>query len=236
MRNKPKRVAIAIALGLALGVASASVAVVSAMAEAPREGYAPDPPALANTKQWFFRVDVKAGKPSITSIIDKNLAKPEPTPRMMGRYALELWVGKELLDRIRFNVPGTGDGPRRDDKNILKRPQLDRINTHFTVRMADNERARFAKLVDRATGDEEIIPWPPGQADAGLIDAVASDAGSSDAGKVDGGKPADGGPADAGFPKGDAAAPPHDAAPAPPWDGNVKPSPWDGGKPTPRAP
>ena len=171
------KLTLASALGLSIGVAALALTV-TALADPPAHGYTPDPSAIAATKQWIFAVDVKAGKISLGPIRTKTLAKPEPTPRIMGRYALELWVGKELLDRVRFNVPGAGDGPLPDEKRVLKRPAMDRINTHFAVRMADNPRATFAKLVDRATGDEKLLPWPPGEdaGDAGKPTEKVSDA------------------------------------------------------------
>jgi hypothetical protein len=191
---------IALALGLVVGVASVAVVSMSALADPPPQGYAPDPAPKGSTKQWLFRIDVKNGKPSLASVRSKELEKPEASPRVMGRYALELWIGKELLDRVRFNVPGAADLPSRDDKSVLKRPAMDRINTHFTVRMADNPRAVALKLVDRATGDELTIPWPPDDEgtwpsrDAGAVSgdagkrAVGGDAGVPlvDAGAVDG--------------------------------------------------
>ncbi len=165
-------------IGLALGVAALQIGTVAALADPPAHGFAPDPPAIAATKQWIFTIDVKAGKISLGAIREKTLAKPEPTPRILGRYALELWVGKELLDRVRFNAPGGGDGPLPDEKRILKRPAMDRINTRFAVRLADNPRATFAKLVDRATGEETVLRWPPGEDLAPLATNSTTDAGS----------------------------------------------------------
>lgn len=170
-------------LGAALPVI---VAVGPAHAEPPKEGWLPDPPVSKSTKHWVFDIDVKSGVVSLGKARAATTPKPEGTPRLMGRYALELFSGRELLDRVRFNVPGMGDAPREDNR-ILKRPTMDRVTTHFSVRIADNPRTNWARVVDRATGDEVYIAWPP--------DEVARPATSASAGP-----PASAGAADAGPP------------------------------------
>lgn len=151
-------------------VGAALPVVLSAQAEPPKEGFLPDPPVSKSTKHWVFDIDVKAGVVSLGKARAATTPKPEGTPRVMGRYALELYSGRELLDRARFNVPGMGDGVR-DDKRVLKRPTMTLITTKFAVRIADNPRANWARVVDRATGDEVYISWPPDEqptaADAG---------------------------------------------------------------------
>lgn len=205
--------------GFALGGAGAWIYGTEAHAEPPREGYPPDPPGRPTADHWTFDIVVKSGDVRIASVRPQKLVRPETTPRLMGRYAIELYIGSELLDRVRFNVPGAGDGPNPDDNRPFKRPKFDRISTKFSVRIADNPRAARARLVDRATGDITNIPWPPGDAvrstDAGLPprDGGSSDGGASDAGDPDGGAkdagPRDAGPKDAGFDAGpfDAARP-----------------------------
>jgi hypothetical protein len=200
-----RRLFVATALGAGLGAAAAVHLVgpiADAFAKPPREGFPPDPPPKANTKQWVFEIIVKQGVPSIGKLTPVTLKKAEGTPRVMGRYALEFYVGNEILDRLRFNVPLGGDGPREgDDQPGRKRPKF-RANTKFFVRMAENTRATRLRFVDRATAETTVFFWPPdgagklklaggdagppadasaAPADAGASDA-ARDAGSSDAG------------------------------------------------------
>lgn len=163
-----------IAVATCAAIAGAALPVVlAARAEPPKEGFLPDPPVTKNTKHWVFDIDVKSGVVSLGKARSATTAKPEGTPRVMGRYAIELYSGRELLDRVRFNVPGMGDGAR-EDKRFLKRPGMDRITTHFSVRIADNARANWARVVDRATGDEVYIAWPPDGSSA----TTPSDAGT----------------------------------------------------------
>jgi hypothetical protein len=183
MKRRPKLL-FALAIGAALSGAALGTSLV-ASADPPKAGYPPDPPVNLATKHWVFTIDVQSGIVSLGPARSATTSKPEGTPRVMGRWAIEIYAGKELLDRVRFNVPGMGDGPHTDDKRILKRPSMDRITTHFDVRIADNPRTTSAKLVDRATGDETPIDWPPdappAQADAGT-DAASDGSAATDAG------------------------------------------------------
>jgi hypothetical protein len=207
MSPKKTRLARWIVAALTASALGAAVPIVlTARAEPPKEGFLPDPPVSKSTKHWVFEIDVKSGVVSLGKAHAATTQKPEATPRVMGRYALEIYSGRELLDRVRFNVPGLGDGPR-DDKRVLKRPSMDRITTHFSVRIADNPRTNWARVVDRATGDEVYIAWPPDApppaADAGPGDASASEptlppgAIMTDAGFIVD-PPADAGPTDGG--------------------------------------
>ena len=131
-----------------------------AASSSPREGFAPDPPPVASKRQWVFTVIAKESVPTIARATEIELKQAEATPRVMGRFALELTVGTELLDRHRFDVPLNGDGPRDRDEAGRKRPQF-RVNTKFFVRMAHHDRATGLRLVDRATGEVTRFAWPP---------------------------------------------------------------------------
>jgi hypothetical protein len=199
--------ALAVVVGLSLGAGS-----FLAFAEPPRAGYAPDPTPRASLKQWVFEVVHSGTKLSIERVRAVAVDRPVATPRMMGRFALELYVGKELLDRVRFNVPLLGEGPAEGPdkpKNPFRRPRFDRVTARLRVQMADNERATYAVLVDRATGEEQRFDWPPGPdgrlqpRTSGLQAVPGSDAGPP---KGDAGWPGDAGPwVDAGWP-GDAGS------------------------------
>jgi hypothetical protein len=197
-----RRLAWAAILGVALGCVGAAAlsmtGVDDAQAGPPREGWPPDPPAKASTRHWVFEIQVKKGEIVLGKVSPVDLEKAEATPRVMGRYALELWVGKELLDRVRFNVPLGGDGPPEPDRPGMKRPEF-RVSTRFFARMAENPRATQLRLVDRATGDVRVFSWPVGSGGVTEIreGAPTADAGKPDAGKPDAGKP-DAGSPDAG--------------------------------------
>jgi hypothetical protein len=131
-------------------------------AGAPATGYLPDPPPLVTKHQWVIDLGYRAGAIVFGGARRIELAKPTGTPRAMGRFALELYIGKELIDRVRFDFPLLGaddyaDSPRRWDSP----PSFERqLSTRAAVVLPHSERATRAVLVDRATGNQWVLPWP----------------------------------------------------------------------------
>lgn len=180
------RVGVSLVLGLALVIGA-----FTALAEPEPGGFAPDPPGHASVKQWVFDVRVQRGRPIIERARAATIAQAAETARVMGRYAIELYVGPELLDRVRFNVPLAGDGAPtpsdRPKKNPFPRPRFDDISTRIRAQMADNPRGAHLALVDRATGSVERFEWPP-EPD-GTLKPIRGSQASADAGPA----PSDGG-------------------------------------------
>lgn len=208
-----RRVFGAALVGLGLGGAGGLAAILGvgpsdARAEPPKEGWPPDPAPIATKKQWIFEIRAAESIPSVVKVSSLELDKNEPTARVMGRWALEFYVGTEILDRLRFNVPLAGDATGEKPGPGKKRPEF-RVNTKFFLRMADNPRTTIVRLVDRATGDIKLFAWPPGK-DGKLVPWVSTAAASAsasasasaapDAGPPDAAPPSDGGAAkDGGF-------------------------------------
>lgn len=133
-----------------------------ALADPPKAGFAPDPPVLASRKQWVFEIAYRGGKATMDRARPLTLASPAGSARMMGRFAVELYVGRELLGRVRFNVPLTAEGPpEKSHRRTFGRPTFENVNTRVKVQIADNPRATYALLVDRATGETQRVAWPP---------------------------------------------------------------------------
>lgn len=200
LRHPLVRAVLAALTGVALAAAG-----VAALAEPPkpppRAGYAPDPAVLPSAKHWVFEVLHMKGKTSITRVRPVVLDKPAATARRMGRFAIELYVGTELLDRIRFDVPLTGDAPEKPSGGLRRRPTFDEgVTTRLRVQMADNPRASWAKLVDRRTGEEQRFLWPP-EPDGRLLPFDARHPAARDGGTS---ADAEGPPSDAGRPPSDA--------------------------------
>ncbi|HKQ71487.1 MAG TPA: hypothetical protein VJT73_19215 [Polyangiaceae bacterium] len=128
----------------------------------PAGGFAPDPAPLVTRHQWVVDLSYRSGAIGFGGARRVELAKATPTPRAMGRFAVELYVGKELIDRVRFDFPLLGadefaGGPRRFDSP----PSFERhLSTHAAVVMPHSERATRAVLVDRASGGVWPLPWP----------------------------------------------------------------------------
>ncbi|MBK8252184.1 MAG: hypothetical protein IPK82_05895 [Polyangiaceae bacterium] len=186
------------AMGLVLGTGA-----LWALADSPKEGFAPDPPVHTSDKQWVFEIKYDKGVRSIERVKSISLSKPAGSPRQMGRFAVEFWVGKELLDRVRFDVPLLGDDTgERDPKRPKKKPTFAQVTTKLKVQMADHSRATVMTFVDRASGDTQKYFWPPDEngrltvfsakAATAEIDAGSSDAsadGSTPVATVDGSMP-----------------------------------------------
>lgn len=212
-----RRLAAAAAAGLALATAG-----VWALAGPPREGFAPDPPVHLAEKQWVFEIAYEKGASTIERARSTTAKKPLGTPRVMGRFALEFWVGPELLDRVRFDVPLLGDDEReRAPKGGLRKPTFGKVTTKVKAQMADHPRATVLAFVDRATGDTRKYFWPPDENGkltpfSAKAATAALDGGAGDGGaQVDGSAAAEGGPSDAApsdAAANDAAPPPSDAA------------------------
>ncbi len=214
-----RRIALAAVLGAALGVTG--LAAFADAPKAPKAGHSPDPPPQPSRAWWVFEMTSKDGKVSIDKARAITLDKPAATPRVFGRFAIELYVGKELLDRVRFDVPLMGAEPPQQSRKVhLPRPSFERgVSVKLTARMAESPRAAYMLLVDRESGDAQRFEWPPDKSgqvvpwrqglvvDGGAWDGaamikIASDGGLE--GGLDGG--ADAAPKDAGKPLLDAAA------------------------------
>lgn len=146
----------------ARGAASASSS--SPLSRPP--GFAPDPVPLVTKKKWVYEIVFDEGALFSGTPKAEERPKPTETPRLMGRFAVELWVGKTLLERVRFDFPLLlGD----DD---TKRPSFDKkLRAKATVEVPDTDRASAAVLVDRATGRRVRLFWPPAD---GIPSASAS--------------------------------------------------------------
>jgi hypothetical protein len=82
----------------------------------------------------------------------------------MGRFALELWIGRELIDRVRFDFPLIA---AEETPGITRRPLHDAPSmvphavARIRVSLPASPRATRLILVDRATEKIQELPWPP---------------------------------------------------------------------------
>jgi hypothetical protein len=127
-------------------------------------GDLPDPKPLMERAWWAYPVTydrgtILVGQPELACV-----THPEPTARRIGRFAFELWLGRELVDRLRFDFPLLGGeeppaGPRRPTRE----PARFAPGAHVSVmlRIPASDRATSARVLDRATGDVLAVTWPP---------------------------------------------------------------------------
>lgn len=125
----------------------------------------PDPPALVERAQWVFDLRWDRGDVWLLGVHPLELPAPQATPRVMGRFALELFEGPTLIERARFDFPLLG-APEPDGGPSLTAKLRTRIGLMFPA----TGRGTRLELVDRASGHRWALPWPVPTADAGPRD------------------------------------------------------------------
>ena len=130
----------------------------------PPEHSPPDPEPLRTADQVEYTFTYEDGVLKIESARLLQLPQPLVTARKMGRFAVELWVGNELIDRIRFDFPflAIEDPKPATRRRPLHEPQsLAGGTLRATVLVPNTPRPRRAPLLDRATHHAHPLPWPP---------------------------------------------------------------------------
>jgi hypothetical protein len=136
----------------------------------------PDPEPLVERSQWVFDLRWDRGDVWLLGVRPLELGAPQATPRAMGRFAVELFEGKVLIERVRFDFPLLGaDEP---DAGPSLAPKL---RTRIGVVVPATKRGSRLELWDRATNRRWSLPWPPAtSAGRGAAPDVAADGGRVD--------------------------------------------------------
>ncbi len=123
----------------------------------------PDPEALKEAVQWEYVLEYDRGALKVLSVKRIDFKKPIPTSRNMGRFAIELWIGRELIERVRFDFPLLGSEELAGRRRPLKQPPTFAAGATVQRKLLvpDSRRATRALILDRATGKVEELPWPP---------------------------------------------------------------------------
>lgn len=125
----------------------------------------PDPEPQSTTA--YYELTLRYCNAGVHLVANRRvkLSKPSALPRKMGRFAAELWIGHELLERARFDFPMTGAdsvlpaGTAQPEPPPLQlAPGADVV---WKVKVADRVRATQAWVIDRATGERWLLDWPP---------------------------------------------------------------------------
>jgi hypothetical protein len=131
----------------------------------------PDPPALRERAQWIFDLRWEKGDVYLLGVHAMELPAPQETPRAMGRFALELYEGPTLVERVRFDFPLLGDEPR--DGGVRAVPWFGgKLTTRIGVMFPATKRGTKLQLWDRARDRRFDLPWPP--TDTRQLDAGAA--------------------------------------------------------------
>lgn len=150
----------------------------SSSPEAGRPAYvSPEPAPLRERKQYVVDLRWVHGDLYLVSMTTETFPDPRETPRVMGRFALELYEGKTLVERVRFDFPGLAvkDTPETAKLNA-------KVSTRIGVLFPAVSRGTHFELWDRVSDTRWPLPWPPADA-ASASDGTPSPAsGSTDAG------------------------------------------------------
>jgi hypothetical protein len=129
---------------------------------AKRTSSPPDPEPLRQSEQYEYTIAYDAGVTYVVSVRAVKFPQPVVTARKMGRFAFELWIGTELVDRVRFDFPLlAAEEPPKHPRPLNEPPSLAGGVLKATVLVPAAVRARRAVLVDRGTDRETELPWPP---------------------------------------------------------------------------
>jgi len=126
--------------------------------------YAPDPLPLSERGQWIFDLRYDHGDVYLLGMHQVQLPAPQATPRVMGRFAIELYEGPTVIERARFDFPllvtagveGV-DGGRDRNRVDFDAKLVSRIGVMFPA----TARGTRLELWDRGTDQRWTLPWPP---------------------------------------------------------------------------
>lgn len=122
----------------------------------PAVHHAPDPTPVRSAEQVDLYLRFEGGKLHFVKSERVTLASAESTPRRMGRFAAELWLGTELIERLRFDVPLlAAEGGEAIESGLV---------ADVTIRLPLLERATRLEILDRKTEERLTIDWPPAPA------------------------------------------------------------------------
>jgi len=167
--------------------ASGSASASASVSAAPLSGSAPDPQPLSMAEQWQYQLLFQNGAPSVELVEQQILPKPISTPRRMGRFALELWIGRELIDRVRFDLPliAAEETPGSTRRPLHDAPSLvPNATARIRVSVPASPRATRLVLVDRATQKIQELPWPPDRQPSAPTPAASASARPSASGSA----------------------------------------------------
>ena len=168
----------------------------------------PDPTPLRQRDQYEYTLRFEDNAIRLVAVRTVRFPQPIVTARRMGRYAIELWIGRELIERVRFDFPllaavPEGSGIRH---SLYETPALTGGPYTVTVLVPAAERARSARLIDRAVRRQAELTWPPAPAGLGKVMPLEGPPGTSPSGAATS-------PPGAATPPSGAATPPSGAVP-----------------------
>lgn len=135
----------------------------------------PDPAPLRERIQYVFDLRYVRGDVFLVGVRETDMGSPMTTPRAFGRFALELYDGPALVERVRFDFPllGAGVGMGGDGGTDFGA----KLSTRIGVFFPKTTKGTRLELVDRARDRRFPLAWPPvlGEASAAQVRDAAAD-------------------------------------------------------------
>jgi len=122
----------------------------------------PDPAPLTTDRWVALTVQYDKGRLSLDHAQARLTRHPRQTARRLGRFSAELWIGCELVDRVRFDfalLATPGEEPPRATGQAAP-PSFQDLRTSRQILLPDSPRATRLVLRDRATDEHQIYAWP----------------------------------------------------------------------------
>jgi hypothetical protein len=116
----------------------------------------PDPTPLIERAQWVFDLQWSRGEVRLLGTNRLQLPSARATPRSMGRFAIELFEGRTLVERVRFDFPLLGASEPDAGPSLIRK-----LATRTAVMFPATELGTRLELLDRATNRHWPLPWPP---------------------------------------------------------------------------
>jgi hypothetical protein len=132
-----------------------------------------DPPPLSERRQWLFDFRWDRGEVWLLGAGATDEQTPRETARAMGRFALELYEGPALIERVRFDFPLLGAAEALDGRGDRPPSLSQKLRTRVAVMFPATTRGTRLELWDRASDLRWSLPWPPLEARPRSRDAGA---------------------------------------------------------------
>jgi hypothetical protein len=138
----------------------------------------PDPDPDPTSARVYLLLDLRweKGAVSLLQTTTLDFGSPRQAARVFGRFALEAFRGKELVERVRFDFPMLGASDEKGPLHVA--PGLrTRVGVYFPAIFAEPSNLRL-ELVDRRTGRRWLVPTesPPGDAKGSSVPAAIAPA------------------------------------------------------------
>lgn len=159
-------------LAILLSASFFAAALVCALGAASSARIPPDPAALVSRAKWVYDLRWDKGEVYLVDVHEVDLGEPRPSPRVMGRFALELYEGPILIERVRFDFPLLGAPAPDAGVGFRAPPRFEpKLRTRIGVLFPTTTRGTRLELWDRAEGTRWGLPWPPVRGPGGGLDA-----------------------------------------------------------------